>query len=98
MEIKVHYMILMSTYIVNRYRETQQSTKPTWIMGRILDGLRPISNSTITINSLFEILKGRVARILRTNYTSSIMTTTINNFVTINTFVKMTRSNIKAQL
>ena len=57
----------------------------TWVMGGRVSGMRPILNSPITINHLYNILKIRVAGILRPKSTSSIFNTYTTPIITITT-------------
>ena len=56
---------------------TQQSTMVTWVMGGIVDGMGPISNSPITTNSFSYIVKVKVDGFFRPISTS----TTIKSYV-----------------
>ena len=56
-------------------------------------GLRPISNSLITINTFYVIAKGRVANILRPTLTSSIITPTITSYIVMKTIINMSIIN-----
>ena len=63
-------------------------------MGVRVSGLRPISTSPITINTLSTIYKVIVDGILRPISNSPVVTTMINYFVIINTYVNRKRRNI----
>ena len=55
--------------------------------------MRPISISSITINTFYMILKGRVAVLLRPKSTSSIIITAITSLIFMKTFMNTKRSN-----
>ena len=52
----------------------------SWMMGGMRAGLRHIHNYPITVNTFYDIVKGRVAYILRRTYTSCTITPTISYF------------------
>ena len=74
----------------NNYK-TQWYTKHTWIMRGRGDGMIPKSNSPITINNFYIILKGRVAYILIHTSTYCNMRPTITSFIFMNTIIPMKR-------
>ena len=74
-------------------QKTQLYTKLAWITGGRGADLRPISTSTIIINTFYVIVKVIVDGILRPNSMSFIIITTINYFIVMNNFTETTRSN-----
>ena len=59
-------------------------------MGGRVDGMRPITTSTITINNCYKISRGRVDGLARTKPTSSITRRNSNTYIIRNTnIIKM---------
>ena len=73
--------------------KTQRSTKFTWMMGGIGDGLRPIYTSPITINTFSVIVKIILSGILIPTPKSYIITPTVTFYIFMKTIINTTIIN-----